>query len=167
MKIKLKDLMVPKILWQGSQIGCMKTACTLNCKLCMVERKAICSLWRSNKSKIINNKSEIFGSCKCKTRFHKFTKVQPTSGTEEAFIAEKSQFDKENSSPQDHPNCREDNFEHKKPAPPDSMIKIQNFDIGMCTSKNCIDNPSMCIPTGAKMSSVQFDLLKRLGYKFL
>ena len=88
-KVKLKDLMVPKILWQGSQIGCMKTACTLNCKLCMVERKAICSLWRSNKSKIINNKSEIFGSCKCETRFHKFTKVQPTSGTEEAFNAEK------------------------------------------------------------------------------
>ena len=50
----------------------MKSAMTPQCKICMVERKEICHRFRENKSKIINDNSDVFSSCKCRTKFHKF-----------------------------------------------------------------------------------------------
>ena len=37
----MKKLMSPRVIWQGDRISCMKTARTLKCKLCMVERREI------------------------------------------------------------------------------------------------------------------------------
>ena len=34
-RARVKELVEPKILWQGTQISCMKSAVTLSCKLCM------------------------------------------------------------------------------------------------------------------------------------
>ena len=52
--------------------NCMKTARTLQCKICMTERKEILHRFRSDKSKVMNDNSDIYSSCKCKGRFHKF-----------------------------------------------------------------------------------------------
>ena len=71
----MKTLLVPTILWQGDRIRCMKSPRTLQCKMCMVERKEILSRFRNNKSKIMNNNSDIFSSCKCNSRFHKFSRT--------------------------------------------------------------------------------------------
>jgi hypothetical protein len=71
-KNKIKTIMTPSILWQGDRITCMKSAMTPKCKICTVERKEILHRMRSDRSKIINDNSDIFSSCKCKCRFHKF-----------------------------------------------------------------------------------------------
>jgi len=57
----------------------MKSSRTLQCKICMVEKKEILSRFRTNRSEIINDNSDIFSSCKYNSRFHKFSrKVTPT-----------------------------------------------------------------------------------------
>ena len=40
-KAKLKEIMEPSILWQGDRIQCMKSAKTMVCKICMIERTEI------------------------------------------------------------------------------------------------------------------------------
>ena len=71
-RAKLKKIIVPTIIWQGDQIRCMKSTKTMQCKLCMMERREIFHIFRSDKSKIMNHNSEIFGTCKCNPRFHQF-----------------------------------------------------------------------------------------------
>ena len=53
----LKEIVVPTILWQGDRIRCMKSARTLQCKICIVERKEILSRFRNEKTKIMNAKN--------------------------------------------------------------------------------------------------------------
>ena len=67
-KKRLKEIMKTTIIWQGDRIRCMKSSQTLQCKICMVERKKILHRMRSNKNKIINDNSDIYSSCKCKSR---------------------------------------------------------------------------------------------------
>ena len=83
----MKSIMIPTILWQGEGIRCMKSARMLQCKSCMVERKNILSRFRSDKSKIINDNSDIYSSCKCGSK----SQVCPHFYyyTEDAFDAEK------------------------------------------------------------------------------
>jgi hypothetical protein len=50
----------------------MKTFRKLNCALCMHERVEIIWAFKQEKDKIVNIKSEIFGACHHKTKFHKF-----------------------------------------------------------------------------------------------
>ena len=70
---KLKTIVTPTIIWQGDSIRCAKTARTLQCKICMTERKEIlCRFPTGDKSKIMNDNSDIYSSCKCKGRFHRF-----------------------------------------------------------------------------------------------
>ena len=71
-RAKMKLIMTLSILWQGPRILCMKSARTLNCKICMVERKRILLQMDTNKTLVINNNSNIFSSCKCGSQFHKF-----------------------------------------------------------------------------------------------
>ena len=71
--------MKPTIIWQGDGIRCMKSARTLQCKICMTERKEILSRFRTDRSKNMNDNSDIYSSCKCDGRFHKF--VQPITTT--------------------------------------------------------------------------------------
>ena len=84
----MKEIMGIGILWQGNQIRSMKSACTLSCKLCMVERKEIAKRWRTDKKSLINDRSEMFGSCKCKTRFHRFI-LDDNAGTDDEFNSER------------------------------------------------------------------------------
>ena len=87
----MKENLKTKIIWQGDPIQCMKTSRTMQCKLCMKERREILARFDKDRNSIINDNSDIFSSCKCKSSFHKFFRTVTTSGTEDAFIAEKSQ----------------------------------------------------------------------------
>jgi hypothetical protein len=61
------------IIWECDSIHCAKTARILQCKICMTERKEILHYrFRSDKLKIMNDNSDIYSSCKCKGRFHRF-----------------------------------------------------------------------------------------------
>ena len=78
----MKVIMTPAILWQGDRIRCMKSCRTLQCNICMIERKEIMHRMKENRSKVINDNSDIFSSCKCGSRFHKFCrKIEPTLRT--------------------------------------------------------------------------------------
>ena len=75
----MKKIMIPTILWQGDGIRCMKSSRTLQCKICMVERKEILSRFRADKNMIINDNSDIYSSCKCGSKFHRFSRTITTS----------------------------------------------------------------------------------------
>jgi hypothetical protein len=66
----IKSLLDPTILWQGDRIKCMKSATTLKCMLCMQERKELMKRFRFDRGKMINDNSETYGPCMCKTNFH-------------------------------------------------------------------------------------------------
>ena len=85
---RIRELIEVNIVWQGNRIQCMKTACTLVCKLCMAERLEIYSRWQKDKQKLLNDRSKIFGSCTCKTGFHRFT-CEVVAGTDESREATK------------------------------------------------------------------------------
>ena len=59
----------------------MKSARTARCKLCMQERKEILHRINTDKTKIMNDNSDIFSSCKCGGNFHKFTQIVHTKQT--------------------------------------------------------------------------------------
>jgi hypothetical protein len=71
----------PSIIYQGDRLKCMKSAMTMNCKMCMVERKEILQRMKADKHKIINDNSDIFARCSCKCRFHKFFRNDSTLRT--------------------------------------------------------------------------------------
>ena len=65
------------VLWGGKPISCNKSFGKLNCYLCMHERINILeSIRKDNKTKVrkcINNNSEIYGACRHKPKFHRFS----------------------------------------------------------------------------------------------
>ena len=74
-KVKTKhvrEMVEMEILWQGDAIGCMKSFGQLHCNLCMMERIEILKISRKEPEKLIKSKSEIYGACKHKTKFHKY-----------------------------------------------------------------------------------------------
>ena len=58
-----KEIMEPSILWQGDRIKCMKSAKTMVCKICMVERTEILHRMRTDKDNIMNENSDIHICC--------------------------------------------------------------------------------------------------------
>jgi hypothetical protein len=66
-----------EIMWQGNPVHCVKTFNTRACKLCARERLEIIKFSKTNPTKLINSCNEIYGSCRHRTRFHRFyTKIQ-------------------------------------------------------------------------------------------
>ena len=63
-----------EILWQGKPISCMKSFGKNTCSLCMRERCCILDACNENQKKLINSKSEIFGACRHKTKFHRLAR---------------------------------------------------------------------------------------------
>ena len=55
----------------------------------MVERKEILSRFRTDRSRIMNGSSDIYSSCKCGAKFHKFIRPE-NKDTDEALAAKKS-----------------------------------------------------------------------------
>ena len=69
----VRELIDFNIIWQGNAISLSKTFGKSTCKLCMVERMTIMNRFRSSPRSLINRCSEIYGSCRHKPRFHRFT----------------------------------------------------------------------------------------------
>ena len=61
----------------------------MSCKICMVERKEILHCLRKEKHKVINCNNERFGSCSCRTRFHKFSQGILLNKTLKTCLAQK------------------------------------------------------------------------------
>ena len=61
------------ILWQGNPMSCVKTFGTPGCKLCSKERMAILNLTRKTPHLAINKCNEVYGACRHRPRFHRFT----------------------------------------------------------------------------------------------
>ena len=74
-----------EILHEGSAISMMKTAGSKNCSLCMQERINLFYDFGDKErcKKLINSKSELFGTCSCKARFLRFCAVG-NAGADEA-----------------------------------------------------------------------------------
>ena len=76
------------ILWQGNPIAIKKSFGTKLYYLCMKERTHILKGMYSNAHSMINNNSEIYSSCRHKTRFHLFS--HNSTGTDESTRGQKS-----------------------------------------------------------------------------
>ena len=81
--------MTVDILWQGKPINCMKTFGKNSCTLCMRERCFILDSWNQDKSKLINSKSEIFGGCRHRTKFHRLARNNHIPSTDDGINPEK------------------------------------------------------------------------------
>ena len=88
-RAKMKTLILPKILWQGDRIKCMKSTNSANCKLCMMERMELIKRFSTNRQEVINTNSDLYSSCTCAANFHSF-KIRTKTDTEEGFYPEKS-----------------------------------------------------------------------------
>ena len=86
----MKKLMSPRIIWQGERIKCMKTAKTMQCTLCMVERKEIMHRMDENRAMVINDNSDRFSTCTCFCDFHCFKIQKPNCETEDGSVPERS-----------------------------------------------------------------------------
>ena len=69
---ELRKCMTFKVLKQLNQIGAMKTFTKPNCNLCMQERLTIVKMIRDKHVTVMNKTSDIYGSCRHKTCFHRF-----------------------------------------------------------------------------------------------
>ena len=112
---QIRKLMKVSILWQGRPISNMKTFGKLNCTLCMSERLEILKARRLDKilntKKMINSSNEIYGACRHKPKFHRFTCSQ-TSSTDEGLKspergAKKFSFSSPFNSPQESDSPQE------------------------------------------------------------
>ena len=66
------------VIWQGNPISAVKTFGTANCALCAKERLEILKLSRYKPHLLINSCNEIYGACRHKPRFHRYTTAQST-----------------------------------------------------------------------------------------
>ena len=81
---ELREMCEFKIIWEGSPLSISKTFGKSSCTLCMKERLEILNRSREEPKKLINRCSEIYGSCRHKPCFHRFT-----LSTDEATMAER------------------------------------------------------------------------------
>jgi len=70
----IRQMVKMEILCQGKAISSMKSFGKLSCCLFMKERLAILKMARKEPDKLINSRSEIYGACRHKMRFHRYTK---------------------------------------------------------------------------------------------
>ena len=70
------------VLWQGNPISRK-----INCKLCMMERLEILKAGRNdklnNEGKVINSSNEFYGSCRHRTKFHRYRIFKNLISTDE------------------------------------------------------------------------------------
>ena len=85
----LREKIEFSILWQGNPLSVQKSFGTRSCRLCLKESTYILKELHTNPDKLINHNSEIYTSCRHKTRFHRFPKLN--NGTDEPCTGRKSQ----------------------------------------------------------------------------
>jgi hypothetical protein len=85
----IRNLSTMEILWKGNPTTAVKTFGTDRCMLCDQERLHLYKWIKFKPEQLINKHSEIHGSCRHKTRFHRF--VHPLSSTDDSSMEEKVQ----------------------------------------------------------------------------
>ena len=73
-----------EILWQGNPITVMKMFGKLSCRLCMKEKIHILNEVCTKPKSTINRRNKLYGACRHKTRFHRYTSYT-ISADEELF----------------------------------------------------------------------------------
>jgi hypothetical protein len=69
----LHDELSCSILWQGDPFSCSKTFGKLSCKLCQKERVALLRHSWMDESNMLNDRSELHGSCRHSARFNGYS----------------------------------------------------------------------------------------------
>ena len=78
----LRDELSCSILWQGDPFSCSKTFGKLSCKLCQKERVALLRHSWMDESNMLNDRSELHGSCRHTARFHRLFMRSGTDDSE-------------------------------------------------------------------------------------
>mmetsp|Transcript_19425 Transcript_19425/g.40981 ORF Transcript_19425/g.40981 Transcript_19425/m.40981 type:complete len:240 (-) Transcript_19425:181-900(-) len=155
-RARMKEIMTPTIIWQqGNRIRCMKTSRTIQCKICMMERKEILHRFRTDKTKIINDNSDIFSSCKCGSAFHKFIRKITTT------LRTRSTQKKVNSTRQSKPNRSRFSFsESFPPTPTTNNIQCQPCSTSTAgsTSTSLTEEPASLTETPVFYHSIPIHL---------
>ena len=90
----IRSLMKVEVLWEGNPLSVNKTFGKLECLLCMKERILILQQHYTDKSRLINESNEFYGSCRHRAKFHRLTTTDllkstiPCTCTDEAVPAE-------------------------------------------------------------------------------
>ena len=69
----IRSLMPVKVLWEGNPLLVNKTFGKIKCSLCMKERILILRQFYTDKSRLINESNEFYGSCRHRAKFHRLT----------------------------------------------------------------------------------------------
>ena len=75
----LRDELSYSILWQGDPFSCSKTFGKLTCKLCQKERVALVRHSWSDEANMLNDRSELHGSCRHRAKFHRLSKARTST----------------------------------------------------------------------------------------
>ena len=79
---EVRNTMTIDTLWEGNPISCTKSFGKLSCTLCMKERLHILkALGDKDETRLINSNNELYGACRHKPKFHRFTHY--TSSTDD------------------------------------------------------------------------------------
>ena len=110
----VREMMRMSILWYGNPISCNKSFGKWNCRLCMKERLIILEEMRKGKAAgtrhLINSASELYGACRHRPSFHRYSVTQPTSTDEGHTSPEKSVSDASTSPPYSPPSPFTEDF---------------------------------------------------------
>ena len=71
---EVRKLVDMRVLWEGNPITLSKSFGKSTCRLCMKERMTILALSKDKNVRLINSCSEIYGACRHKPTFHRFSK---------------------------------------------------------------------------------------------
>ena len=145
-KERLKSSITVRILYKGDRLRCAKSQKTIGCKLCMRERREILHRMRKEPQSIINDRSEIYGACKCNTRFHKLCCIDQTLRTRKA---QKKSASSQSTRP-------------KRPTPPKRSESKSSCNCCNTQSQSTLDSlppspiPSQyCIPTDDPKTNIE------------
>ena len=120
----VRELVEMSILWYGNPISCHKSFGKLSCRLCMKERILILEEMRkckeSGKKYLINSASELYGSCRHRPSFHRYS---VTASTDEGLSSPKKSVSESSTSPPSSP-----------PSP-----RMEDFDLPLCREVGSID----------------------------
>ena len=75
-RMNVRRICRTRILWHGNPISCCKSFGKSCCQLCMRERMEILRRHNKEPDKIINSCGEIYGACRHKPKFHRYTNKQ-------------------------------------------------------------------------------------------
>ena len=70
---EIREKLVMEVVWQGNPLVLNRSFSTRKCLLCDKEKCAIMDTTLDTNTILMNSNSEIFGSCRHNSRFHRFT----------------------------------------------------------------------------------------------